>query len=213
MQHPLGRESLPQYIHCFRGSIRKGTCSLSLSCLLQHPSPVRHLFPAAHHTSILLMGTIMRTNLGVGTLQESLLLPGALDIIQKNTKQSPFPKFCLLAGPHHIGEAQLAAHHSSSCRAPAIIAHRAPLTINIDLYSAPAPSTAATIHQPHGPIAGFLLPALSLPFPLPRPGAWCCGGDQHHTAVHWGLVHSVQSWCVGCGMVWPASPWGLSRGL
>lgn len=217
--HPPGRSHPPQCSCCFRGLGKKGTCSLSLSCLLQLPSPVWHLLLAAHHTGILLVGAVVRTNLGVGALQQRLLLPRALDIIQEDTKRGPFPKFRLLAGPHHMGEAQLAAHHGSSRWAPAIVTHRAPLSVDVDLHPAPVPSTVTVVHQPHGTIAGFLLPALSLPLPLPRlgdPGARCWGGDRHPAVVHWehwDLVHSVQGWRVGRCRVWPASPWGLGRGL
>lgn len=122
---------------------------------LASPAPlslVCHLLPAAHHTSVLLVGAVMCADISMGALQQCLLLPGALDIIQENAKGGPFPKFCLLAGPHHVGEAQLAAHHSSCERAPAIVTHCAPLTIDVNLHPALATATALLLHQPHSTV-------------------------------------------------------------
>lgn len=59
------------------GWARRG-CAPSPSAAL---SPVCHLLPAAHHTGVLLVGAVVRADVGVVTLQQCLLLPGALDIV------------------------------------------------------------------------------------------------------------------------------------
>lgn len=95
----------------------------------------------ADHSSILRMVTVMATETSVVTLIQGIFASGAVDIVQPDLAAA-LAKVRSMGSSQCLSTAHLPADHLGIIEVPAVIAHAAPGTSELDLHSAgalPAP--------------------------------------------------------------------------
>ena len=121
------------------------------------PSALPVLVIATHHAHVFLVRAVVHADPGPLALQQGLLRPLALHVIQEDAEAFAGAQLRSFGHPQGRREAQLTTHHGRRLAVEHVITHRPPLTLHKDLYPTPVGQVLGT-DQPHRPIPYLAAP-------------------------------------------------------